>query len=205
MRSSGKNTFVWGHSGAPVNIATPDAFIIYSGNVGINTTAPAYALDVNGSANMSTLNTNTLTINAGPTFSRRLGAPLGVELDSNFYIGPAFEMYAKKFNEVSDERLKQDITPVTHALDKVKAMNGVYFKFKADPSRVHVGLIAQNVEKAVPEVVSADGEGMKSVAYSNLVAVLIEAVKEQQLVVDQQQLMINELRKKVDALMPKSP
>ena len=48
------NSFVWGHSATPVTIDTPDAFIIYSGNVGIGTTTPGTKLDVNGDANVAT-------------------------------------------------------------------------------------------------------------------------------------------------------
>lgn len=47
-------TFVWGYSNTPVNISTPDAFIIYSGNVGVGTTTPAEKLEVNGNVKLTT-------------------------------------------------------------------------------------------------------------------------------------------------------
>ena len=73
----------------------------------------------------------------------------------------------------SDERLKSDIETIDNALDKVMSMRGVSFTKQAEKK---IGVIAQEVEKVLPEVVS-DGE-YKSVAYGNMVGVLIEAIKE---------------------------
>ena len=73
----------------------------------------------------------------------------------------------------SDERLKSDIETIDNALDKVMNMRGVSFTKQAEKK---IGVIAQEVEKVLPEVVS-DGE-YKSVAYGNMVGVLIEAIKE---------------------------
>ena len=85
----------------------------------------------------------------------------------------------------SDERLKSNITTIESALSKVNAMRGVMFD-KADSLsgelKASTGVIAQEVEKVLPEVVHNDSNtGYKSVAYGNIVGVLIEAIKEQQL------------------------
>jgi hypothetical protein len=74
----------------------------------------------------------------------------------------------------SDERLKSDIETITNALDKVKEMRGVTF---VRDGRQGTGVIAQEMQKVMPEVVHDKGEYM-SVAYGNLVGVLIEAIKE---------------------------
>ena len=79
----------------------------------------------------------------------------------------------------SDERLKTDIQTIDNALDKVTQLRGV--SFTKDDER-SIGVIAQEVEKVLPEVVF-DGE-YKSVAYGNIVGVLIEAIKEQQQQID---------------------
>ena len=89
----------------------------------------------------------------------------------------------------SDERLKANIETIPDALEKVKALRGV--TFDKDGKR-GLGVIAQEVEKILPEVV-LDGEEYKSVAYGNIVGVLIEAVKEQQ-------KQISELKEKIDGL-----
>ena len=77
----------------------------------------------------------------------------------------------------SDARLKEDITPLTNSLKMVTQLQGVRYTRKAT-GQVNIGLIAQDVGNVVPEVIETDGQGIHSVAYGNLVALLIEAVKE---------------------------
>src|SRR3989344_1576719 len=114
----------------------------------------------------------------------------------------------------SDEKLKKNIYPIQNALNKIKQINGVSFEWKND-NKKSIGLIAQNVEKVFPEIVSVDEyTGLKSVEYGNLVALLIEAVKElniqlvyleelrkeQQNKIEKQQLQIQELRNEIEKL-----
>ena len=87
----------------------------------------------------------------------------------------------------SDERLKKNITPIEDALDKISRLEGVYFEWQDAENRPdgrRVGLIAQEVEKVVPEVVDKKGE-FYSMATAGLVPVLIEAIKEQQEQIDE--------------------
>ena len=78
--------------------------------------------------------------------------------------------------ENSDIKLKTNIQIIPNALDKVLQLRGVEFD-RIDMDDEHqIGVIAQEVEKIIPEVVY--GEETKSVAYGNIVAVLIEAIKE---------------------------
>ena len=88
----------------------------------------------------------------------------------------------------SDARLKSNIETIGGALDKVKAMRGVSFTLEGKPS---VGVIAQEMLEVVPEVVNTDGDYLK-VAYSNLVGVLIEAIKELSIKVDQLEVSNND-------------
>jgi len=76
----------------------------------------------------------------------------------------------------SDLRLKSDIKPITNALDKVSQINGVTFT-RIDSGERQTGVIAQDVEKVLPEAVR-ENDDYKSVAYGNMVGLLIEAVKE---------------------------
>jgi len=87
---------------------------------------------------------------------------------------------ATEVTATSDERLKSDIKTIDNALDKVMNMRGVSYIKQAEKG---VGVIAQEIEKVLPEVVT-DGE-YKSVAYGNIVGVLIEAIKEQQKQIDE--------------------
>jgi len=81
----------------------------------------------------------------------------------------------------SDERLKSDIETITDALDKVMNMRGVTFTREG---REGTGVIAQEMQKVMPQVVHDEGEYM-SVAYGNLVGVLIEAIKDLKAEVDE--------------------
>lgn len=87
------------------------------------------------------------------------------------------DVTAYKISQSSDKRLKKNISTIDHGLEKITALRGVNYKLLRDNTS-HVGLIAQEVEEVVPEVVSEDANGMKSVNYGALVGVLIEAVKE---------------------------
>jgi hypothetical protein len=98
---------------------------------------------------------------------------------------------------ISDERYKTNITPIDSALDKVNQMRGVSFDWTAVRSGREFGVIAQEIEKIAPEVVSEkellNGETMKTVSYTSLVPFLIESIKE----LTQQ---VNELKAQLDGL-----
>jgi hypothetical protein len=79
----------------------------------------------------------------------------------------------------SDERLKENIEVIPNALDKVMQLDGVTFNRISNGER-GTGLLAQQLQKVLPEAVLADKEGILSVAYGNTVGLLIEAMKEQQ-------------------------
>ena len=73
---------------------------------------------------------------------------------------------------------------ITSALEKVLAMKGVYYNWKKEefPEMIftdnhQIGFIAQELEKVLPEVVNTDEKGYKSVAYSHIVALLVEAIE----------------------------
>tara|TARA_R110002050_G_scaffold43565_3_gene104256 strand:- start:486 stop:3155 length:2670 start_codon:yes stop_codon:yes gene_type:complete len=81
----------------------------------------------------------------------------------------------------SDERLKENIKTIPNALEKVAQLRGVQYTRK-DTKEQGVGVIAQEIEKVLPEVVvtNNDEDGTKSVAYGNVVGLLIEAIKDLQ-------------------------
>lgn len=96
---------------------------------------------------------------------------------------------AADLNSTSDRSLKENIEPIDDALSKVLALQGVSFDWK-DSGEKSIGLIAQDVEKVIPEVVSDDGE-IKRISYGNLVGLLIEAVKDQQKEIESLKQIIN--------------
>lgn len=90
----------------------------------------------------------------------------------------------------SDERLKDDIITIPNALDKVTRLRGVSYTHKQTKGK-YIGVIAQETEEVIPEVVVTDSEGWKSVSYGHIVGLLIEAIKEQQIQIDALSSKIN--------------
>ncbi len=87
----------------------------------------------------------------------------------------------------SDERLKDNITPLSDAINKINQIGGYEFDWNSNSSHSghDVGVIAQEIEKVLPEVVATRDNGYKAVRYEKIVALLINAIKEQQLQIDE--------------------
>lgn len=95
----------------------------------------------------------------------------------------------------SDKKLKTNISPIKNSLNKVLQLNGVEFDFISGNDTgylgVHqIGLIAQDVSKVIPEIVAKNNDGTLGLSYQHLVALLIEAMKEQQ-------EQINDLKRRI--------
>lgn len=90
----------------------------------------------------------------------------------------------------SDERLKENISPIEDSLNKIQNINGVEFDW-VEKNGVHeneghdIGVIAQEVEKIAPEIVTTRDNGYKAVRYEKIVPLLIEAIKDQQAQIDE--------------------
>lgn len=116
------------------------------------------------------------------------GPSVGYALTVSGVSGTSFaaDCYGSDFIIRSDSRLKENVVTVDSALDKVMKMRGVYFNKLDDPIR-RIGVIAQEVESVLPEVVHTDDspDQMKAVSYANIVGLLIEAIKEQQKIIKQ--------------------
>lgn len=105
---------------------------------------------------------------------------VGIGMSPGYKLDVAGDVRANAFYYSSDINLKKDINVIPNALDKILQLKGVEFSWKKD-NRRNIGLIAQDVEKVFPELVHTDQTtNLKSLEYGNLVAPLIEAVKEQQ-------------------------
>ena len=85
--------------------------------------------------------------------------------------------YATSFIYSSDERLKKNIFTLEDSLEKINKLRWVSFDWREDDVK-DIGLIAQEIEEVYPDLVKTSDEGMKSVQYGNIVAILIEWVKE---------------------------
>ena len=105
----------------------------------------------------------------------------------------------------SDLRFKTNVRSISSPLEKVKSLRGVYFNWdqKSFPNKdfsdkTELGFIAQEVEKVLPEVVSKDNspEEYRSVKYDKVVALLVEAIKEQQKQIDSLKSQVKKLNRK---------
>jgi hypothetical protein len=85
-------------------------------------------------------------------------------------------LIATSIVESSDIKIKENVITISNALDKILQLRGVKYNLKST-GQDKIGLIAQEVESIIPEVVYDDGS-IKHIAYGNLVGLLIEAIKE---------------------------
>jgi hypothetical protein len=97
---------------------------------------------------------------------------------------------ATDFNSASDINLKENIQKINNPIDKIVKINGVRFDWKSD-NKPSMGVIAQNIEEVLPELVS--GDDSKTVNYNGIIGLLIECVKTQQ-------EQIGELNRRLDEL-----
>ena len=105
----------------------------------------------------------------------------------------------------SDLRYKKNIKPLENALDVVMRLRGVGYDYRVKkfasigfPDRHQIGFIAQELEKEIPEVVFTDQDGYKSVDYSKVTPILLEAIKELKLELDAKDKEIEELKASIN-------
>jgi len=145
------------------------------------------------------VNTEKIQISVGDNFIITISGKVGIGTTSptrKLWVNGDAGGTTAWYND-SDERLKKNIVQIDNGLDKVMHLRGVYFEWKDTtnhPKGRQVGLIAKEVEKVLPEVVAKKGE-YYSLATSNLVPFLIEAIKEQQKQIEELKLVIEELKK----------
>jgi hypothetical protein len=120
--------------------------------------------------------------NAGPnTLTSQLAIIYNAPASSLVIQSSGYVQMAYGYGTGSDERIKTNIKTIENALDKTLLLRGVeYNDIRIEPEKKRIGLIAQEVELIIPEVVRTGDDGLKGIEYQNLVGLLIEAIKEQQ-------------------------
>ncbi len=154
------------------------------GNVGIGTITPTAELEVVGDAIFN----NNLEVSQGLfLFNLPSGGSTDLRINGSGQVSQSS----------SDIRLKHDIVTVDDALSKVLEMRGVTFKWNDEPEAgAQLGVIAQEVQSVVPELVTDNGEYL-GVDYSEMAALFIEAFKEQQAVITKLESTVIELQKRL--------
>lgn len=130
----------------------------------------------------NSVSTGTLLVSSSFSISGAFTANT-LSVTSNATVGGSLtvtgNLLATSITETSDFRLKEKIAPLKNALAIVSDINGVKYNLIGS-SRREIGVIAQEVERVAPELVETGADGMKSVNYARMTALLIEAVKELQ-------------------------
>jgi len=159
-------SFVTARNGEQVTINS-------EGLVGIGTTLPEYNLHVDGKIYASRMS----------TFGSDLEILANLYVDGNSYVD-GNEITGLLTANTSDRRLKKDIQKITNALDKVKSISGYTFDRIEEKynNQKFTGLIAQEVQEVLPEVIlEYEGEDKNkylSIAYGNMMGLIVEAIKE---------------------------
>ena len=97
----------------------------------------------------------------------------------------------------SDIRLKENIKPIEDSLTKISTISGVEYDWKEEFKQVHgyeghdVGVIAQEIEQALPEAIRTNESGYLSVRYEKIIPLLIQAIKEQQKQIDELKYLLS--------------
>jgi hypothetical protein len=125
---------------------------------------------------------------------------------------PQFELHvegtakATTFDTLSDARCKEDIRPLVDAIHVVQQLNGVRYRWKtecSDDTSEQLGLIAQDVQQVVPEIVHEAGDNTLSVNYNGITPILVEAIKSQQDEINELRAERNALQTRLDQLEDK--
>jgi len=152
-----------------------------------SSTAELSTTTFNGSLSGTATNATNITLaddssdtTSFPIFATDATGNQSVKTDSSALTYNASDgtLSATNINSTSDESLKKDINTIVDGLEIINSIDGVRFVWK-ESNKPSVGVIAQDVEKVLPELISERTDtGTKSVNYNGLVGVLIEAVKE---------------------------
>ena len=170
------------------NLGTPSAVVL------TNASGTASNLTAN-IANYITISDDTAT-NATryPIFANGISGTILEQVSSTkFTFNPSTGLLTSTdYNSSSDERLKKNIKTVRNAVEKISALRGVTFDWKEGNAK-GIGLIAQEVKNVIPEVVTTDENGYLGIKYTNIIGILVEAIKDQQ-------EQINILKKQIEKL-----
>jgi hypothetical protein len=182
--------------------ALTGATVISDLDFNITTNSDGHVTDANGSVSTRTLTAGNLGLGSGDdvTFgtlriddatastSKTEGALIvdgGVGIGGALNVGGDVVAYAS-----SDERLKDNIELISNPIEKVQSLKGVTWNWNDNADELqqslpNVGVIAQDVEKVLPQLVTDRDNGFKGVDYAKLTGLLIEAVKDQQKQIDE--------------------
>jgi hypothetical protein len=154
-------------------LGTPSAIVL------TNATGTASGLTANIANFINVTDDTTTNATRYPFFANGTSGAITEQVSSTkLFFNPSTGLLTSTdYNSSSDKRLKKSIKTVGSALDKVGALRGVTFTWK-DSNTPAIGMIAQEVQEVLPEVVTTDDDGYMGIKYTNVIGVLVEAIKE---------------------------
>jgi len=181
--------------------------------VGIMDNSPTYTLDVNGTGRFTSslyagfiYDEDNTSYYLNPESWSRMNvidvAWIRDFNDTSYYLDPSGNTYLNGLNVngswiTSDKRLKKDIITISNVLPKIMKMRCVAYNWRLDLEKTknfshkqEIGMLSQEVEKFFPELVRPDQQGYKTLAYSKLAPILLQAIREQQQQIDKLRTLI---------------
>ena len=149
-------------------------------------------LNVYGNINLSSINNKPFMSCISTEFPNdKIGIAIGSNLTRDGFLlnveGDAYfssninvnrDIYLKgTITNVSDRRVKKDLRKIKNALEKIEKINGYIYE-RTDTGKIESGLIAQEVLEIIPEVINKDKDDFYSIAYGNMMGLVVEAIKE---------------------------
>jgi len=208
-------------NGNPINDGTTRILISNTGNIGIGTgiNAPNSKLEVqsngfvasfgesgnqvkiysdiaNQDPTVTTSSGKNLRIEAGGIFAMMIKTSgntlLGTSTDNGerLYVSGTIRATGT-ITANSDISLKKNLLKIENAIKKVEQINGYTYELKQGNSKRYAGVIAQEIQEVLPEIVNKGNDGILGVEYGNISALLIEAIKEQQIQINELKALLN--------------
>ncbi len=197
-----RNTYIGYNAGRYNTAGTNNVFLGYYAGQNETGSNRLY-IDISGGDNpliYGEFDNKILTINGS----------LGINNKTNigsYSLYVAGEAYTTGVWGSSDIRWKRNIMPIHDPLQKISRLRGITYEWKTDEypdmgfaEGRQIGLIAQEVEPVIPELVQTDDDGYKAVSYEKLTPILVEAVKEQQSQLEELRAQIEALKMEIRAL-----
>lgn len=154
----------------PICVTSNDAILLPTGSTSDRPTA-----NQDGLLRFNTTLSNLECCNSSNWVNVHMGNTITTQ-NLNAHTIIATDITADTITEISDARVKSNVRPISSALDMVNTLEGVRFTDRR--GRERIGLIAQDVNSVVPEVVHVNSDGFYTLSYGELTALLIQAVKE---------------------------
>ena len=183
--------------------------ITASGNLLVGTTSAISSFRVNIGSSSTTNNSAILLNNGTQNLSFSLAPAglttkgIGATTDGRVYIfsnadtttGQYMTSGGTSWNATSDERLKENLTPITNAVNKISTLRAVVGNYISDENKTPTPfLIAQDVQAVLPEAVDASNKNELGLSYTGIIPLLVAAIKEQQALITQVQADVAALK-----------